>query len=143
MNKIELVKAAYNLADPEQYSHYADDFQYTDAQGNPPQDKATWVAMGQLLRSAFPDLSLVIEDIREEGDGVVVRAHFSGTFTNDLDVSPLGLGIVPATGKPVNFPPGTNRVSIDNGKISKMYGLDTGPDAGMAGFLKALGVNMG
>jgi predicted ester cyclase len=142
MNRIELVKAGYNLDDPDQYSHYSDDFLYTDAMGSPPQDRDTWLAMGRLMRSAFPDLSLVIDDIREEGDSVVVTGHFSGTFANDFDLSPLGMGVIPATGKAVEFPPATNRVSFDNGKISKMYGLDSGPDAGMAGYAKALGVDM-
>jgi predicted ester cyclase len=143
MSKIELVKSAYDLRNPDQYSHYSDDFQFTDAQGSPPQDKSAWIAMGGLMRSAVPDVSLVIDDIREEGDDVVVTSHFSGTFTNDFDLSPLGLGVVPATGKAFDTPPGTNRVSFDNGKISKMYGLDTGPDVGMAGLLNALGVELG
>ena len=60
-----------------------------------------------------------------------------------FDLSPLGLGVVPATGKAFDTPPGTSRVSFDNGKISKMYGLDTGPDVGMAGLLKALDVELG
>jgi predicted ester cyclase len=143
MNKIELVKTAYDLNNPEQYSYYADDFLYTDAQGGPPQDRDTWLSMGKLMRSAFPDLSLVIDDIREEGDDVVVTGHFAGTFTNDFDVSPLGMGVVPATGKAYDFPPATNRVSFDGDKIAKMYGLDAGPDAGIAGFAKTLGVSLG
>jgi hypothetical protein len=46
MNKIELVRAAFDLDDPDQYSHYSDDFQFTDALGNPPQDKDTFIAGG-------------------------------------------------------------------------------------------------
>jgi predicted ester cyclase len=143
MSRIDLVKAAFDLDRPDQYSYYSDDFQFTDALGSPPQDRDTWIAMGQLMRSAFPDLSLVIEDIREEGDGVVVTSHFSGTFSNDMDLSPLGLGVVPATGKAVEFRPATNVVSFDNGKISELHDPNTGPDAGVAGFGKALGVDMG
>jgi predicted ester cyclase len=143
VDRIELVKSAYDLDDPEQYSHYSDDFQYSDALGGPPQDRDTWISMGQLMRSAFPDLSLVIEDSREEGDDVVVTSHFSGTFSNDMDLSPLGLGVIPSTGKTADFPSATNQVSFENGKISKMYGLDTGREAGMAGILKAFGVDIG
>jgi predicted ester cyclase len=143
VDRIELVKSAYDLDDPEQYSHYSDDFQYSDALGGPPQDRDTWISMGQLMRSAFPDLSLVIEDTREEGDDVVVTSHFSGTFSNDMDLSPLGLGVIPSTGKTADFPSATNQVSFENGKISKMYGPDTGQEAGMAGILKAFGVDIG
>jgi hypothetical protein len=131
------------LDGPDQYSHYSDDFQFTDELGNPPQDKDTFVAEGQPMRSAPPDLAHVIEDIREEGDEVVVTSRFSGTFTNDLDLSAMGLGVVRATGKAVGWPTGSVRLSFDDGKISKMHGLDTGPDAGMPGFLRGLGVDMG
>ena len=143
MNRIELVKAVYDFGDPDQYSYFSDDFQYSDGLGSPPIDRDTWIAMGQLMRESFPDISEVIEDIREEGADVVVTSRFYGTFTNDFDLSALGMGVIPATGKAVDFPSATNRVSFDNDKVSKLYGLDTGPDAGMAGFLKALGVNMG
>jgi hypothetical protein len=73
----------------------------------------------------------------------VVTTHFSGTFTNDVDLSAWGMGVMPATGKCIDFPSGTDLVSFDNGKISKLHSLDTGPDVGMPGFLKALGVDMG
>ncbi|UCD53040.1 MAG: nuclear transport factor 2 family protein [Phycisphaerales bacterium] len=143
MNKIELARAAFDLDDPDQYSHYSDDFQFTDELGNPPLDKDTFIAGGQPVRSAVPDLAEVIEDIREEGDDVVVTSHFSGTFTNDLDLSAMGLGVVRATGKAVVWPTGSSRLSFDDGKVSEMHGLDTGPNAGLPGFLRGLGVDLG
>lgn len=143
MNRIGLVKAAFDLDNPDQYSHYSDDFQFTDALGNPPQDKDSFIAGGQPVRLALPDLAHVIEDIREDGDDVVVTHHLSGTFTNDLDLSAMGLGVIRATGKAIDWPPGSVRLSFKNGKISRMHGLDTGPDAGMAGFLRGLGVDVG
>ena len=143
MNRIELVKTAFDLDNPDRYSYLSDDFQWTDELGSPPMDRRTWLAMGDLMESAFPNLSLVIEDIREEGDGVVVRAHFTGTFRNDMDLSPIGMGVIPATGKAVDFPSSTDLVCFSNGQISEMNNRDTGPDAGMAGFLKAIGANGG
>jgi hypothetical protein len=141
MNKIELVKLANDWGNPDRNSYYSDDFQWTDALGSPPMDKATWLAMGQLMESAFPDIATVIEDIREEGDDVVITSHWSGTFTNDFDLSALGVGVVPATRKAVVFPTSTVRISFDGDKISKVHDPRSGPDAGMAGFLKVLGVN--
>jgi ketosteroid isomerase-like protein len=143
MNRIELVKTAFDLDNPDQYSYYSDSFQLTDELGNPPQDKDTFIAGGQPVRSALPDLAHVIEDIREVGEDVVVTHHLSGTFTNDLDLSAVGLGVVRATGKAIDFPTGSVLLSFDDGKISKMHSLDTGPDAGLPGFLRALGANMG
>jgi predicted ester cyclase len=143
MNKIEVVKAAFDLNNPDRRSYWSEDFQRTDELGGPPMDWDSWQAMDGLMHAAFPDLGLAIEDIRENGDGVVVTTRFSGTFLNDLDLSAMGLGVVPATGKAVKFPPGTDLVRFENGKICEMHNLDTGPDVGMAGFFKALGVKMG
>jgi predicted ester cyclase len=140
MNKIEIVKMAFDLDNPDGLSLWSEDFQRTDAMGSPPMDWDSWQAMNGLMRSAFPDLGLVIEDIREEGDDVVVTTRFTGTFINALDLSAMGMGVVPATGKAVHFPTGTDRVSFDKGKIVKMHGLDTGSDGGFAGFFKAIGL---
>ena len=93
MNKIELVKSANEWGNPNRNSYYTDDFQFTDAVGSPPMDKSAFLAMGQLMESAMPDISTVIEDIREEGDDVVITSHWSGTFTNDFDLSAMsGIG---------------------------------------------------
>jgi predicted ester cyclase len=143
MSKIEIVKSAFDLDDRDRISYLADDFKRTDEMGSPPIDRASWIAMTGPMESAFPDLALAIEDIREEGGGVVVTSRFSGTFTNDLDLSAIGLGVIPATGKAVNFPPGTDFVSFDGDKISELHGQDTGPDTGMAGLIKALGAELG
>jgi hypothetical protein len=92
--------------------------------------------------SAFPDVSTVIEDIREEGDGLV-SSHLGGTFTNDFDLAAMGMGVIPATGAALDFPTTTFPVSFYGDKISKPHDPDTGPDAGMTGFLKALGAEKG
>ncbi len=143
MNKIDIVKSAFDLDDRDRISYLADDFKRTDEMGSPPIDRASWISMTEPMKSALPDLALAIEDIREEGDGVVVTSRLSGTFANDLDLSAIGLGVIPATGKAVDFPSGTDFVSFDGAKISELHGLDTGPDAGMAGFVKALGAKLG
>ena len=142
MSRIELVKAYFNMDDPGRHAYLSDDFQWTGELGDPI-DKSTWVAQGGLVESAFPDLSLVIDEIRENGDNVAITSHFSGTFSNDLDLTPFGFDVIPATGKRVDFPSGSDVVSFENGTISELHNTDTGPDAGMAGFLRALGVKMG
>jgi predicted ester cyclase len=140
MNRIDAAKAAFNLNDPNQYEHYADDFQWSDASGSPPMDKSTWLAMAKTVRSAFPDLSLKIDDIREVGDQVAVTSHFTGTFTNAVDLSAMGMGTIPPTGKRVEFPKSSDMLSFEGDKVSRMHNTDTGPDSGMAAFMTALGV---
>ena len=139
MNKAELVKLAFSGDGPEEGFYLSDDFRWTDALGNPPMDKVAFLAMAQPLQSAFPDLSIVIEDIREDGDEAVVTSHYVGTFRNDLDLSSVGMGVLPATRKAIVFPSQRDRVSFDGDKISEIHNLETGLDAGIAGFIKALG----
>ncbi|MFN2185311.1 MAG: ester cyclase [Anaerolineae bacterium] len=141
MSKIELVKLvnSWDLAD--RGSYYTDDFLLTNATGDPPGDKSALLAMGDMMAAALPDISTVIEDVREEGDSVILTSHWEGTFANDFDLSPLGMDIIPATGKTVVFPTSTIQIDFDGDKICAIYDPGTGPDAGMGGFLKALGAN--
>jgi len=141
MSRIELIKAVNNWDTPNRGSYYTDDFQFTNELGDPPNDKNTVLMMGELMKSALPDISTVIEDYQEEGDSVFVTSHWQGTFVNDFDLSALGMGIIPATGKAVVFPTSTVRITFDGDKICALHNPDTGPDAGIAGFIRALGAN--
>lgn len=78
--------------------------------------------MGELMESALPDVSTVIEDIREEGDEVAATSHWEGTLTNDLDLSPMGAGVIPATGRAVVFPTSTVRIGFDVVRTSSWVG---------------------
>jgi hypothetical protein len=73
----------------------------------------------------------------------MLTSHWEGTFVNDFDLSAMGLGVAPATGKAVVFPTSTIRISFDGDKISRIHDPATDPDAGPAGFFKALGMEMG
>lgn len=143
MNKVDIAKAALSFDNPDRFSLFSDDFQFTNAVGEPPMDKDSWFAMGQLMESAFPDISYIIEDIREEGDGLAVTGRFAGTFSNDFDLSALGFGVIPATGAALDFPDSTMQVSFNGQKITEAHDPSTGPDAGMRGFLRALGADIG
>ena len=141
MNKIDLVKATYSFDDFEgSAKNLSDDFQSTDSVGGPPFDKAGWIGMGQIFKNTFPDIKVVIEDIHEEGDSVMVTSYFTGTFTNDFDLSAMGMGVIPASGEMVTFPSHTSKISFDGDKISRTHDTDTGPEAGFPGLLTALGV---
>ncbi|HSR31714.1 MAG TPA: nuclear transport factor 2 family protein [Anaerolineae bacterium] len=141
MSKIELVKLINDWSKPLREDYYTADFQLTNAQGTPPMDRDSVLAMSELMQSAMPDIRTVIEDFREEGNDVVLTSHWEGTFVNNFDLSAMGLGVIPATGKSVIFPTSTVRISFDGDKISRLHDPATGPDAGMHGFLKALGAN--
>jgi len=141
MNKIDIVKKAFNFDTPPevQREYLSDDFQFTDSVGGPPMDIKTWLAMGEMLRASLPDAGFAIDEIRQEGEDVILVGRFTGTFKHDLDLSAMNMGVIPATGKAVNFPPGTSRISFVGDKISRNHNLDTGPTAGLAGFMAAFG----
>lgn len=142
MDKVEIVKKAMNFDTPpeEGQSYYADNFTATDSVGGQPFDKKAWFGMGEIMRASFPDISYEVKGISQDGEDVIIKGRFEGTFENDFDLSAMGMGVIPATGKKVIFPDDTSRVSFDaNNKIVSSHSLDTGPDAGMAGFMKVLG----
>ena len=144
MNKIDLVKKIYNFDNLDQRGQYlSDDFQGTDSVGGPAFDKAGWNGMGQMFKGSLPDIKVVIDDIREDGDHVQVKSHFTGTFTNDFDLSAMGMGVIPASGEFVEFPPSNTQVSFNGDKVSKFHSTDTGPDAGLPGLMKTLGAQPG
>ena len=87
------------------------------------------------------NITYAVEEIREEGDGVAVAGRFAGTFTNDMDLSFMGMGVIPATGAALDFPISHLQVSFDGDKISRMHSPDTGGDAGTAAFVRTLGGN--
>lgn len=143
MNKIELIRLVNDWTKPLDKDYYTEDFELTSAQGDPPMNRDATLAMSGLMQSAMPDIRTVIEDIREDGDDVVLTSHWEGTFVNDFDLSGLGMGVVPATGQVVVFPTSTIQISFEDGKISRIHNPATGPDVGSAGFFKALGLDVG
>jgi steroid delta-isomerase-like uncharacterized protein len=56
----------------------------------------TWREGAELIKAAFPDLAVEIEDIVAEGDSVALRLTIRGTHQREF------LGI-PATGRPVSY----------------------------------------
>jgi steroid delta-isomerase-like uncharacterized protein len=84
----------------------------------PPTKEGT-LRMFQVMRDAFPDLRMTIDDMIAEGDRVFVRATMSGTHQGEF------LGI-PATGRKINVPIG-DFLLVRGGKVVEHRGVtDTG-----------------
>jgi predicted ester cyclase len=147
-NKLDLYKEYFDAAwaDPPaslteaNETYLSDDFQSLDKDGNVQQDRDAFGAMGQLMYTAFEDFKFVVSDLREESDGVIVDGHFEGTHTSDLDLSALGLGVIPASGKRIVWPNSSSNFKIAGGKIVSVH--DYGDTDGVRDFLTALGVTM-
>ena len=97
--------------------YFSDDYQGLDKDGNVMSDKAAYIGMSQLLLTAFKGFKGVVHDISEEGDSVILTFHFEGTHTGDLDLSMMGLGVIPASGKRVVTPESKTRFMIEGNQI--------------------------
>lgn len=117
-------------------TYLSDDFKNFDKDGNVVADKQAQIGMNQLLSAAFEDFKSVYSNIREEGDSVIVSFHFEGTHTGDLDLSAMGMGVVPASGKKIVWPEDTVAIEIQGDKIVsfKPYGDSRGIEEFLAPF---------
>jgi hypothetical protein len=137
MDKIDIVRNAFNPSAPveETKKYYADDFQWSDSQGGPVTGKDDWFRMSDILHTAMPDAGYIIDEIHQEGEDVITTGHITGTFEHDLDLTSMNMGVIKATGKPLNFPKSSSRISFKGDKIYRNKDITKGPVSGYAGFL--------
>jgi hypothetical protein len=117
----------------------ADDFKSLDIDGSVLMDKQMYIGMGQMLFASFTGFRWVLKGLREEDGIVYMTGHFEGTHTSDLDMSAMGAGVIPASGKKVTWPDTTVKVTVKDNKLTSEQTTDPG---GMAAFLEPLGVKM-
>ena len=140
-SKLEVVKAWTDLpaGDIEASAAYlSEDFQSLDKDGNVEMNKEAWVGMGHILLAAFTDYDWVRTGIREEGDFVIMSGRFEGTFTGDLDLSAMGMGVIPASGKEIDWQEASSKITVEGDKIVRLE--QYGDSGGLETFFAALGV---
>ena len=113
--------------------YFSDDFQGLDKDGNVTSDKAAMVGMTQLFFNAFKDFKGVVHDISEEGNDVILTFHWEMTHTGDLDLSAMGLGVIPATGKRVVTPESKSRFMVEGDQIVSSQPISGGFESLLAG----------
>jgi predicted ester cyclase len=121
-------------------AYFADDFQSLDKDGNVLMNKEAYLGMAHLLLSAFTDFKWVRSDLRQEGDGVIMSGHFEGRHTGDLDLSAMGVGVVPASGKMIVWPQASVEYKVAGDKI--ISEKPHGGASGMEAMLAPLGVKL-
>ncbi len=118
--------------------YFSDDFQILDKDGNVMMDKAAYIGMTQLMINAFQDLEGEIHDLTEVDGDVIMTFHWEGTHTGDFDLSAMGLGVIPASGKKVATPVSKSRFMVEGDKIVGSQPIS----GGLEPFLASLGVEM-
>ncbi len=118
----------------------SDDFQNLDQDGNVALTKDGILNLGRMMHAAFTDYGFVVTQLSEEGDYVIISGHNEGVHTADLDLSAMGLGILPASGKKIVWPEASAKLTIAGDKIKRLQPY-AGP-AGLKAFLSALGIEL-
>jgi hypothetical protein len=147
-SKAELVRAYFEAAwaNPPisaveaSETYLSDEFQALDRDGNAQMDKAAYIGFGQLFFASFKDFKYVYSDIRDNGDDVLVRGHWEGTHTGDLDLSAMGMGVIPASGKKIVWPEDSVEWKVEGDKVVSIKPQSN--TGGLEEFLKPLGVKM-
>jgi predicted ester cyclase len=123
----------------------ANDFVFDDPTTPAPAMNAEeWLAASQGLSQAFPDFTYNFEIVREEGNQVWVSSQWEGTHQGDWDLSIMGLGVIPATGRRVSTGRSMTRGTVNaKGKIQRTEVVEGGADAGLPAILQQLGVEVG
>ncbi len=142
MNTQELAQAfarALNAGDWDTVASYlADDFQFSGPVPEPV-GAAEWIGLNRTLQAGMPDMSINLRIVAVSGDEIQSEDQLTGTHTSDLDLTPLGIGVIPATGRSVTLPKETGVARVKDGKIASIH-LNTPQDGGIAGLLAQLGV---
>jgi len=140
-SNLDTVREWQSLAEDDvagRMAYLSHDFVSLDAEGNVVLTKESWTAMFHMLLASFPDWRYVTSNLRQEGDAVLMTGHFEGKFTSDLDLSAMGMGVIPASGKDIVWDDSDQKITVVDGKVAKFEPL--GHAGGMGPFLKGLGV---
>lgn len=121
-------------------TYFSNGFQSLDRDGNVQMDKEAYLGMTQMTFASFADFKAVLHDVREEGDAVILRSHFEGTHTGDLDLSAMGLGVIKASGNRIVWPEAKTKWTFEGDKITSIQAMDDA--GGLGAFLAPLGVKM-
>jgi hypothetical protein len=127
-----------NMEAAEKY--LSDGFQILDQDGSVQMERAAYIGMSQMLFAAFKDFSVVYGEVREEGDSLIVTSHFEGTHTSDLDLSAMGMGVIPASGKKIVWPEASTKWTTEGDQVASIQANDA--NGGIGPFMAALGVKM-
>ena len=100
-----------------------------------------WLGMQRLLHVAFPDWSFNISNMETTDSGVRVTYQITGTHTGDLNLSPMGMPVIPATGKSIQLPVEHADFTFEGDKAVKFHTAAV-EGAGLPGLLHQLGVDM-
>lgn len=135
----EAFAETFNIKDLDALASFlAQDFQFSGPVPEPingPQ----WIGLLKAMKAALPDLNFNLRILSVDGDVVTSSNQITGTHTGDFDLSAMGIGVIPATGRSVKNSMEQGKATFKDGKVVSMHITPT-EGGGLMGILKQLGV---
>ena len=123
MNPREIVQALLDSVQRGDFekaeSFLSNDYEFSGALPEPINGE-TWMAINRSLKKAFPNLEYHFHVDGVDGlDGGVIRisSELKGTHRGVLDLSPVGLGVTPATNKSFATPRENGKATIKGDRV--------------------------
>ncbi len=121
-------------------STLANDFQFSGPVPEPISGPA-WMGMSKSLKTAFPDLDYRFKIESVDGNKVHISAQLKGTHNGDLDLTAMGMGVIPATKKSFAAAHEHGEATVQDGKV-KAWAMTPTEGAGLMAILGQLGVKV-
>jgi hypothetical protein len=142
MNQREIVQALLDSVQRGDFekakSFLSNDYQFSGPVPEPI-NAETWLGIHKNLKKAFPDLDYHFHVDGVEGDVTKISAELKGTHSGLLDLTPVGLGVIPATNKSFATPREHGKVTCKGDKVVSWV-VDRIEGGGLMGILAQLGI---
>jgi len=115
---------------------FASDFQFSGPVPQPISGPA-WMGMSASLKAAFPDLDYQFKIESIDGNTVNISAELKGKHSGDLDLTTMGMGVIPATNKSFAAAHEHGKATVQDGKV-KTWVMEKTEGAGLMEILKQI-----
>jgi predicted ester cyclase len=119
-------------------SYLSEDFKFSGAVPKPVDGKQ-WIGILKTMKNAFPDFKMNVRIQSVEGNVIKSVNQLTGTHTGDFDLSAMGMGIIPPTGKSFVNARESGVTTVKDGKITSNH-ITPVEGGGLMGILAQLGV---
>jgi predicted ester cyclase len=137
----EVYADAFNAGDLDTLADLlADDFQFSGPVPEP-MGRDQFLGLMDVMWNAFPDLQFNTRLVDINRNVVRFTNQLAGTHTGDLDLSSMGLGVIPPTGRSFSMAREDGETVIQDGYVVSTHVYPT-EGAGMMAILGQLGVKV-
>jgi predicted ester cyclase len=118
----------------------ADDFQFSGPVPEP-MDQDQFLGLMELMWNAFPDIRFNARIVDVNRNVLHFTAQLVGTHTGDLDLSSMGMGVIPPTGRSFSMARENGETVFENGYVVSHH-VNPTEGAGLMAILQQLGIRV-